>query len=495
MKQHGFCPSWSWQSKNSSNKLWLPTNASCKTSSLSNSLNGSFEPIDSKSWFSLKAWKSQEHQSSQNTSYPLSSCSVVDSMVKESTLKEEKPKRTNKIRKSNQPVANRCRKVRLFPNKEVSFKLKSWFGSVRKTYNWALSSINDDISFYSKQKFSTASLRKHFICKEAIPDNMSYLLDTPKHVRDGALDDLVTAYKSNFTVRSKDPNHTFEIKFRSKKDNQAITIPFGSIKSISNGEENTINMYTTFVVNAITFQIRRRDVRLGKGLGLSFDISFDSKLILDKLGRFYLSIPTHESVRDNQADSSSRHKWVALDPGVRTFQTAYSPTNGVAYKIGDNNFARIFRLCLFLDKLQGKRGKSYRLASFRLRQRIRHLVNELHCKTVYFLLSRFENILLPSFDVSNMVIKRGRKIGKKSVRNMLTWRHYDFKTMMLNRSSRMNSNVYIVGEEYTSKTCTNCMSMHPNLGGNKTYKCNSCGLNIDRDLSGSRNIFLKNMSH
>lgn len=98
-------------------------------------------------------------------------------MVKESTLeKESQPKRTNKVRKSNKPVANRCRKVRLFPNKEVSSKLKTWFGSVRKTYNWALSSINDDISFYSKQKFSTASLRKHFVCKEAIPDDMRYLV-------------------------------------------------------------------------------------------------------------------------------------------------------------------------------------------------------------------------------------------------------------------------------------------------------------------------------
>ena len=47
-------------------------------------------------------------------------------------------------------------------------------------------------------------------------------------------------------------------------------------------------------------------------------------------------------------------------------------------------------------------------------------------------------------------------------------------------------------EEYTSKTCTNCLKINYNLGSDKTFKCPNCSLIIDRDVNGARNILLKN---
>ena len=70
---------------------------------------------------------------------------------------------------------------------------------------------------------------------------------------------------------------------------------------------------------------------------------------MDKLGRFYLMVPQYEMTCENQTGSDMA--WGSLDPGVRTFQTIYSQTPGVAYKIGDKDSARIFRLCLYLDYL------------------------------------------------------------------------------------------------------------------------------------------------
>jgi hypothetical protein len=92
-----------------------------------------------------------------------------------------------------------------------------------------LATIKDDTDV---PKLSLGELRKRFVNSDVIPDDMKYLLQTPKHVRDGALDDLVTAYKGNFRKRSKDPSHTFEMKFRRRKDNQAITIPHEATKII-----------------------------------------------------------------------------------------------------------------------------------------------------------------------------------------------------------------------------------------------------------------------
>ena len=49
----------------------------------------------------------------------------------------------------------------------------------------------------------------------------------------------------------------------------------------------------------------------------------------------------------------------------------------------------------------------------------------------------------------------------------------------------------IVGESYTSQTCTKCGERNKKLGGSRHFKCTKCGLEIDRDINGSRNIFLR----
>jgi putative transposase len=75
---------------------------------------------------------------------------------------------------------------------------------------------------------------------------------------------------------------------------------------------------------------------------------------------------------------------------------------------------------------------------------------------------------------------------------MLSWRHYTFQQRLLAAAQKRGSTVYIVGEEYTSKTCTSCFELHHKLGGSKVFACPHCGVRVDRDVVGSRNIFLKN---
>jgi len=53
----------------------------------------------------------------------------------------------------------------------------------------------------------------------------------------------------------------------------------------------------------------------------------------------------------------------------------------------------------------------------------------------------------------------------------------------------------VVGEEYTSKTCTGCGNIDDKLGGKKWYECKACGTALDRDYNGARNIYIKNHEH
>ena len=49
----------------------------------------------------------------------------------------------------------------------------------------------------------------------------------------------------------------------------------------------------------------------------------------------------------------------------------------------------------------------------------------------------------------------------------------------------------IINEWMTSKMCSRCGEINEKLKGNKIYKCERCGLIIDRDINGARNIHIK----
>ncbi|KAF5826737.1 hypothetical protein DUNSADRAFT_2216 [Dunaliella salina] len=258
-------------------------------------------------------------------------------------------------------------------------------------------------------------------------------------------------------------------------------------------------MIPTYIKNRIKFHTR-------KNRGIQ-EPNYDCKLQMDSLGRFYLHIPCHVEACENQA-SSNRHEWCSLDPGVRTLFTLYCPTKGVSYKLADGDISRVFRLCVYLDKLiskttkingnynqKRKRRKKHYRSIIKLRNRIKNLVTEVHCKVVLLLVKHFKNIVLPTFDVSQMVLKNGkmRKIGSKTARQMMSWRFYDLKMRLLNKAKLYGCNVILETEEWTSKTCTHCQFVKHNLGGSKIYNCDDCKLKADRDVCGARNIFMKSI--
>ncbi len=479
-------PFWNLRCQELSPKLWLPTETDC-VDLHSNWSSGSFNTIKSNSWFSIKHWK-EKQQTDQNSQKICSQSmfSIAESIEKENTKK----KRTNKVRKSTKDVPNKIRRFRLNPDPETASILRRWFGSVRSTYNWALGCIKAKPDKYKCTDYIW--LRKRFVNKCNIPKDRKYLLDVPKEVRDTAIIDLAQAYKTNFKIRKNNPSHTFDIKFRSKKDNQSINIGSSAIKSLSG---NALTMYPTYLLNKLKLYTRNNRDELNQ-------IIYDCKLTMDRLNRFHLHVPQYSaSASDNQ--TGNKHSWCAVDPGVRTLLTVYSPEYGVCFKLADGDIGRVYRLCVHLDNLisryntsenSKKKRKSMSKAIIRMRLRIRHIVDEVHWKCIRFILDRFQNVIIPPFEVSNMINRATRKIRTKTVRQMLSWRHYVLRTRLIAAAEQAGVNVYVRTEEYTTKTCTHCGALKQNVGGAKTYMCHHCHMVTDRDVNGSRNIFIKNAS-
>jgi putative transposase len=166
--------------------------------------------------------------------------------------------------------------------------------------------------------------------------------------------------------------------------------------------------------------------------------------------------------------------------------------------IAKGDFGRITRLCYHLDDLQSRLSKAprpkrrrMRQAAFRLREKIRNLVDECHRKVAAFLTDNYRLIFLPTFESAKMVAKAGRKFGSKTARAILTWAHYRFKQFLKFQAKKKNVVVVEVSEAYTSKTCTKCGHIHTRLGGAKVFRCPKCNHRLPRDWQGALGVMLR----
>jgi len=231
----------------------------------------------------------------------------------------------------------------------------------------------------------------------------------------------------------------------------------------------------------------------GKGLFLSEsypETPLDSRLIC-QYHKWFIAVPYKRATRvaENQG------RVVALDPGIRVFQTFFAENS--AGHIGYNDFGRIQRLCFHLDDLisrtshaTGKAKREMKKAQSRIRKQIKNLIKEIHFKTARFLVDNFDVILLPTFETSQMIGKACRKLRSKTVRAMVTWAHYQFKERLKNKALEFGKKVIDVCEAYTSKTVSWTGEIKK-VGGSRVIK--SGDIKLNRDLNGARNIFIRSL--
>ena len=193
--------------------------------------------------------------------------------------------------------------------------------------------------------------------------------------------------------------------------------------------------------------------------------------------------PEDDKRNDNQVKFVNEEKRIiSLDPGIRKFLVGYDPTGNSVF-IGEGASLELTKLLYNVDSIENPYKKYLEW------KKIKNMVNELHWKTISFLLENYDTIILPDFRVSQMI--KGRKLSKMTKRLMCMFSFFRFKEKLKEKSKRYGKKVIIVDESFTSCTCSVCGHIN-NTKGKEVFNCNSCGLVIDRDVQGSRNIFIKN---
>jgi putative transposase len=381
--------------------------------------------------------------------------------------------------KENTKQNNYCRKVRFFPTVKHKILINKCCDATRYLINKTLSEIRDgNLSATS----NPITIRNHLRYQDKYLDkNQEWLKEVPYDTRDGAIRQLSSNFKTVFTQLKNKQIKKFSMHFKSKRNpRQVCFINKTAFKNTPCDKK----LFIRRVKESISF---KENVD---------DFVFGTITVLKEKGRYFMCFP----MKRDKKNITTPYKAVALDPGVRTFQTFYSE-EGLVGKIGDGTASSLKRRLELEDKLKSaiallkntrKTRYNMRKRCWSLRTKVKNSVIDLHRKTCNWLTTTFKYIFLPSFDIRHMIKKGDRNIGRTTVRSMLALSHYSFKQRLLHMADARGCIVNICNEAYTSKTCGCCGMINSNLSGKKIFDCSTCGLVIDRDYNGARNIYLRN---
>lgn len=376
-------------------------------------------------------------------------------------------------------------KVKLYPTPNQKVLLNKMFGSHRAIYNKLVESSKDDCYRLSLKDLNNKY--RPISQKHSLTNYLSdYHLEIPEEVMDSTYRDFTKALQSSralFKVlNEKGEKTTFPtLSFKSKKDNtSSIEIRARTIKLIDDG----IRFFPTY----FGFE-KTKGITINESIS---EINYSVRLQRTREGKYYLCIPKNKEFKQTNSIRTC-----AIDPGVRSFITIYDP-QGITLSIDDTK-DYIFKRCLLVDRLKSKLSKElikrnrYRLRKliYRMNQKIKLMISDMHQKTSKWLSDNYNEVLLPSFNTSNMTSKQ-KRISNTTSRKMLTWSHYKFKKLLEYKMERSGGRLIECQEHYTTKTCSQCGIINHNITKQKVFVCSHCNLNMDRDVNAARNIFLKN---
>lgn len=361
----------------------------------------------------------------------------------------------------------RSRMIRIYPTREQKNLFNQWFGVSRKVYNATVDYYNNE----DKDGINWMGIAGPILKSM----DFDYVKRVPYQIKKMAVRDCYMSFR-NGCQKAKRTGEPFEQKFRSRKDpHQSCFIPKSALsdKGIYYTLSGNLKIKERWLLNNNV-----KDLRLVR-----------------EYDRWYLVVPmeignTLLPVSENQGIGDV----VAIDPGIRTFITYFSE-NGAYGKIGScfseimSIHTRLERMISLKDKTKDKKHKRRLYRSIgKLRLRLRDLIDELHWKTINFLVRNFSVIILPTFNTSEMVKKGKRKIRKRVVKAMQSYRFFEFGERLAQKCLEYGVILIRSNEAYTSKT-NSFNGQLMNIGGRKGFTYD--GVYVDRDINGARNILLR----
>ena len=276
-------------------------------------------------------------------------------------------------------------------------------------------------------------MRNHLVANHSSTViNNPWLKNTYNAVRQIAVKEAITAWKSAFTnIRNGNIKH-FKAPFRRKKD-----------RGWSFGIDPTQLKNNKLFPGSDFGFLHIAEPKYLKGV-------YDSqiKITRDDQLRFWIVILENNSSKKCCRHSSKRKiaradvtkEWdeqriISIDPGIRTRHCCYSSTGDI-WDVGNKqDIQKLINVALAIDKRissANQKSNTHRRRRRHLKQRLKltarmiNLKKEMDDKTIRFLKTKADVILLPDF-ASHQIASRLRS---KTARQLMTWGHGLFKSRL-----------------------------------------------------------------
>jgi putative transposase len=354
----------------------------------------------------------------------------------------------------------KAHKVKLYPTRSQEILFRKSCGVARFSYNWALTKWDeqyksgDNPSAYNLIKLIT-SIKK---------DQFPFFLEVSKTAPQYAIHNLEGAFKSFFKGYAKYP------KFKKKgvKD---------SFIALDNNVKFKQNNYKIWIP------------RIG-WIKCAENLRFKGKVIYVVISRianiWFASIniemsqpaPIIPIVGDNQA--------IGVDLGISSMMILSNGTFIENPRALRNNLKR-------LKKYQRRLSKKKKGSNNRRKQQIKlsrayYRVscirrNAIHQATT-MIVKKYDKIIIEDLNVIGMVKNRNLAQAVSDIAFGEISRQFQYK------SSWYGKELIVADRWYaSSKTCSNCGNKKKNMSlSERIYKCDHCGLKINRDLNAAKNL-------
>jgi putative transposase len=368
-------------------------------------------------------------------------------------------------------------KVRLRPTKEQEMKLRKSAGVARFAYNWALARQRENHDNGGKF-LNDQALRKEFTQLKQ-REEYTWLYETSNNITKQAIKDACAAFLNFFRKKAKFPR--FKNKRRSKPTfyNDNVKLKFKYTGETQQGY---------FLIEKVGWVRVSEPERILDTKFYNPRISFDGKY-------WYISVGQDVGKPNPTLTNES----IGIDLGIKDLAIC---SNNMTF--GNINKARkTKKQTKKLRRLQrkvsrkyemNKKGKEYvktrNIMKLEKQIRLQHRkianirLNHIHQATTELAKTKPERIVMENLNVKGMMKNKhlSKAIGEQGF--------YNFKRILLYKCDFYGIKLVEADRFYpSSKTCCNCGNIKKDLKlRDRTFKCTSCGNEIDRDYQASINL-------
>jgi len=317
------------------------------------------------------------------------------------------------------------------------------------------------------------------------PSVKPFEVETPKDIRACAVKRCCDAVKTGIANLKNGTIRHFNLHFKKKKDFQQSIELTPKLISI---EDKRFKITPTFFKDNCYFKVHNKSAKKIAPLKIQNNVD-----ISRQKGEYFVYL----LVEVKKPPKTALGVVAGIDLGIRTFATVHSSNiknndaSVLEYKHNSQLLNKLNEKIKIFKKLRKRKKKRKRKKQFnKFEKRKSDYVDRLHWDFINDLLNRNDIIYLGGIE-SHAIVRGGKNKSNNTAFNDLKF--YQLKKRLIYKAYTKGKKVFIVPEQYTTKTCSSCGTLNHKVGAKEVFECSHCKLVTGRDINASKNIKMKGL--